>query len=678
MKLSPQWIREFVDLKVDDHRLADDLTSIGIAVEGIAGNGEKTVFEMEIGTNRPDAMNHYGVAREASAFYDVPLKPVQPVLPMAKNSQPFPIEIQEPDLCPRFTVRAIRGVAIKPSPAKVVERLGLLDQRAINNAVDATNYVLWEIGKPTHVFDLDLLEGGKIVVRRARDGEVLKTLDGVERKLTSEDLVVADAVKPVGLAGVMGGYDTMITDKTKNVLIESAWWDPVTVRKMSKRHGIHTDASHRFERGADYESTVVSTNRVAELILASGGGELHGEVVDAVAKHMDQAPVMLQLSEVHRILGTQITVDEMLRVLHRLGFDTSLEGIDTSEFAVRIPSWRLDVEREIDLIEEIARLYGYDKFPNSLPAFAGSVIELPGAAKDQKLRSALLALGYNEAVSLTFIAEKDALGFSAAPTLELANPLSEEASVMRTSLVPSMLDMLAWNLNRATDNVRLFEAGHVYEAVEEGSTEPKRICIGATGSAVVPSVNQPARGLNFFDLKGDLETLLDLFDHGSLHCDQQTPSYYQAGYSARFVMDGAVVAQFGKVSQAAASGRKLRQDVFVAEIFLDTLYRHELRAIRFEALPRYPAVERDFSFLFPTGVTFEAILVAVEALGLQELRSFYPVEIFRGGKVAAGKYSILLRAKFQSRERTLREDEVAQWSAQIIKALEDLGGTLRV
>jgi phenylalanyl-tRNA synthetase beta chain len=279
---------------------------------------------------------------------------------------------------------------------------------------------------------------------------------------------------------------------------------------------------------------------------------------------------------------------------------------------------------------------------------------------------------------LTFIAEKDALGFSAAPGLELANPLSEEASVMRTSLVPSMLDMLAWNLNRATDNVRLFEAGHVYEGTGESSIEPKRICLGSTGSAVVSSVNQPARALNFFDIKGDLETVLDFFNYGSLHSDPQTPAYYQHGQSARFVMDGAVVAQFGKISQTEASARKLRQDVFVAELFLDTLYRHELRAIRFEALPRYPAVERDFSFGFPSGVTFEAILVAVEALGLQELRSFNAVEIFRGGKVAAGKYSILLRAKFQSRERTLREDEVAQWSAQIIRALEDLGGSLRV
>src|SRR3984957_6445296 len=278
MKLSPQWIRDFVDLTVDDGRLAEDLTNVGISVEGISGAAADTVFEMEIGTNRPDAMNHYGVAREAAAIYDLPLKQLSAVSsqPSAKTSsgEPFPIIVEEPGLCPRFSARVIRGTQIKSSPEKIARRLRLLDQRPISNAVDATNYVLWEIGKPTHVFDMDLLEGGKIVVRKARAGETLKTLDGVERKLTSEDLVVCDAKKPVGLAGVMGGYDTMITEKTRNVAIESAWWDPGIVRKMSRRHGLHTDASHRFERGADFESTVLSCDLVAKMILESGGGEL--------------------------------------------------------------------------------------------------------------------------------------------------------------------------------------------------------------------------------------------------------------------------------------------------------------------------------------------------------------------------------------------------------------------
>src|SRR5580698_9342448 len=303
MKLSPNWIRDYVDLTVDDRRLAEDLTDVGLGVEGTSGSGADLTFEMEIGTNRPDAMNHYGVAREAAAIYDRPLKQIAPKLPAATASAAFPITVEEPSLCPRFSARVIRGTHIKPSPEKIAHRLQLLDQRPISNAVDATNYVLWEIGKPTHVFDADLLEGGQIIVRKARNGETLKTLDGVERKRTSDDLVVCDAKKPVGLAGVMGGYDTMITEKTRNILIESAWWDPITVRKMSRRHGIHTDASHRFERGADFESTILSCDLVAQMIMDSGGGELVGDVVDVVSKRMDQAPVLLHVSEVKSILG---------------------------------------------------------------------------------------------------------------------------------------------------------------------------------------------------------------------------------------------------------------------------------------------------------------------------------------------------------------------------------------
>jgi phenylalanyl-tRNA synthetase beta chain len=687
MKISPHWLRDFVDLPVDYIRLADELTLAGVAVEGISGEGDNTVYEMEITTNRPDAMNHYGVAREASALYDLPLKPIEPKLPKSQGKSDVTIDIQEPELCPRFTAREIRDVTIKPSPANIASRLQLLDQRPISNAVDATNYVLWESGKPTHVFDLELLEGRRLVVRRAQAGETLKTLDGVERKLSTEDLVVADAKKPVGLAGVMGGFDTMITEKTKNILIESAWWDPVTVRRMSKRHGIHTDASHRFERGADFESTVASTNRVAELILASGGGTLVGNVLDVVARKLDLAPVELDLREVQRILGEKLSRIEISRILTRLGFAMLAGGEE--RYLVHIPSWRLDIEREIDIIEELARLHGYDKFPNMLPAYSGEVRELPDAHKDARLRSGLLALGYNETISLTFISKEDARRFSTAPELDLANPISDEASVMRTSMVPSMLNMLAYNLNRGSDNVRLFESGNVFEAsgadskLVEKSLELKRISMGATGSVdaevvrgLVPGA--AARPFSFFDLKGNIESLLAPFSHWTLYYDAQTADYYHPGRSARAVLDGATVAQFGQIHPDLAVARKLRQDVFVAEIYLDRLYQHDLRQVRYEALPRFPAVERDFSFVFDDGVEFEKIHQSVTGLGISELRSFVPVEIFRGEKVGAGKYSILMRAKLQSSERTLRDDEVAQWAGQIAKALEGLGGVQRV
>jgi phenylalanyl-tRNA synthetase beta chain len=515
------------------------------------------------------------------------------------------------------------------------------------------------------------------VVRRARDGETLKTLDGVERKLTSEDLVVADARKPVGLAGTMGGFDTMITEKTRNILIESAWWDPVTVRKMSRRHGLHTDASHRFERGADYESTVLSCNRVAELILQSGGGELVGGPVDVVARRLDQAPLALHLSEVRRILGEKLEAAEILRILRRLGFELIPEPGEEPEFTVQVPSWRLDVEREIDVIEEIARLHGYDKFANTLPAYVGAVVELPDAPKEGKLRTSLLGLGYDEAISLTFISHQDAEQFSAVPVIELANPLSEEASVMRTSMVPGMLNMLGYNLNRGSGNVRLFEAGNVFEAAGERTVEFKRICMGATGSAWPAGVHQAARAMSFFDLKGDVETLLAAFQVAGLEFRADAAEYYHPGRSACAMVDAEVVAQFGQIHPEIALGRKLKQDIFVAELYLDRLFKRGLRAVRYEALPRYPAVERDFSFIFDDSVEFANMAQAVAGLSLGELRSFVPVEIFRGGTILTGKYSLLLRATFQSGERTLREDEVARWSTKIVKALESLGGTLR-
>jgi phenylalanyl-tRNA synthetase beta chain len=679
MKLSTQWIREFVDITVDDRQLAEDLTAAGIAVEGIGGSGANTVFEMEIGTNRSDAMNHYGVAREAAAIYGIPLKP----LPLKQGdgsgrSSNFKIEIEDAQGCPRYTAQVITGVKIQPSSASIAKKLELVDQRPINSAADASNYTLWEMGHPTHAFDLDLLEGGKIIVRRARAGESLKTLDGVDRKLTPEDLIIADAKKPVALAGVMGGFDTMITDKTRNVLVESAWFEPATVRKTAKRLGMHTDASHRFERGADFGATRTACALVSQRIIASGGGELVGDPIDAIARKVDQAPVALLLSEVRRVLGHTIGLEQMLR-LTSLGFDLVPEPGDDTEFTVIIPSWRLDVERAIDLIEEIARLHGYDKFPNTLPAYIGSVVDTPNAAKDAKLRATLLALGYNEAISLSFISREDASTFSTAGSMELANPLSAEASVMRTSLVPGMLDMVAYNLNRSVPTVRLFEAGNIYTAYQNTAAQFERICFAATGSAAPSNVHQAPRAVSFFDLKGDIENLLQAFHFDSLKFEAGAAAYYHPGKSATVLLDGAPVSQFGQIHPDVASARKLKTEagVWLAELDLAALYKHSLRQTVFTPLPRYPAVERDFSFVFDNEIVFGKIEQSVLNLGIPELRSFNAVELFRGGSVPAGKYSILLWANFQSLERTLREQEITGWTEKIVKTLQTLGGVQR-
>jgi len=694
MKLSPQWIREFVDVPVDDRRLAEDLTSIGIAVEGIAGQGANTVFEMEIGTNRPDAMNHYGVAREAAAFYGSSLKPILVKLPSThgaataqNSSQPhFKIEIEDKAGCARYCAQIIHGVAIKASPHHIADRLALVDQRAINNAADASNYTLWEIGHPTHAFDLDLLDGGTIIVRRAREGELLKTLDGLDRKLSPEDLIIADAVKPVGLAGVMGGFDSMITEKTKNILIESAWFDPVAVRKTAKRHGLHTDASHRFERGADYGDAPLACALVAGRIIESGGGVLQGGTIDVVAREIDQAPIVLRVSHVTKLLGAKLQTHQVTGILNRLGFELIPEPALQPEFSVRVPTWRLDVEREIDVIEEIARLYGYNNFASTLPAYSGAVVENPRTRKHAKVRSSLLALGYNEAVSLSFISHEDAEAFSSSPVVEIDNPLSEEASLMRSSLVPGMLNMLAHNLNRGVEDVRLFELGDVYEATGSGTAEHSRICFGATVSALkggLPQGNILDKSKTESDLdvfrsfKGDVETLLHVFQHRSLTFDSQTAEYYDRGCSARALLDGEPIAQFGRLHPEIAATRKLRQEIYIAEILADKLFERRLRDVVYRPLPKFPAVERDFSFLFADEITYEKIRSAVDSLRLTELQSFQPVEIFRGDSVPAGQYSILLRAKFQSHERTLREDEVADWSGKIVNALKELGGVQR-
>lgn len=704
MKISPTWLRDFIDLKVRDEQLAEDLTQAGIAVESIEQVDGQTLFAMEIGTNRPDAMCQFGVAREASAIYDLSLKPLRPKLPEARPAaKAFPIEIQDPSGCGRYTARVLRNVKIAPSPERILARLRIDEHGGVSNAVDASNYTLMEMGHPTHAFDLDKLAGGKIIVRRAHRGETLKTLDGVERKLDPEDLIIADAVKPVALGGVMGGLDTAISAGTTNILIESAWFDPASVRKTARRLAMHTDASHIFERGADWGATALACNRVAELILATAGGELEGELVDAVARRIPRHALLLRREEVLRILGQEIADDEIVRMLSRLGFsistreteeltaliakaedvlqehrETMLVNVGKKAWIVDPPTWRLDVEREIDLIEEIARIYGYNKFANTLPAFGQGIIELPYAAKETRVRSTLLGLGYNEAISPTFISPADAGAFSDSVQVPLANPLSDEQSIMRTSLVSSMLGMLAWNLNRGITDVRLFEMGNVFSAyAEEKAEERKMICLGATGNAIEASVHGPGRPLTFFDLKGDLSTLIGEFELPDLQFQAGAAEYYHPGRSARIIAGGSAVAQFGQIHPDVAAARKIKQEIYAAEIYLDRLFLLPLRVARYLSLSRYPAVDRDFSFAFDDSVTFARIQAAVQGLNISEMQFFKPVEIFRGGSVPQGKYSVLLRAQFQSVDRTLRDEEVANWSAQIMNALEGLGGTLR-
>jgi phenylalanyl-tRNA synthetase beta chain len=692
VKILSSWIREYVPgITVSDRELADDLTLRGIAVDGVFDLGAHgSVFEMDITTNRVDAMNHYGIAREAATIYGLPLKALDASLPPGRPAgNPVPVRIEEPKLCGRFTARVLRDVKITSATGIVAERFRLLEQKPIWNAVDATNYVTLGMGHPTHAFDLDKVDGG-IVVRRARKGEKLKTLDGVERTLDPDDLVVADEKKALGLAGVIGGWDTMITPETKNILVEAAWFDPATVRRSSKRHLVHTDASHRFERGADFNAPPVANALVSRIILEAGGW-IEGELVDAMvpeaeARTAKRASVSFSLGEVQRILGPtedsagiSATAAETILTGLGCGFVQPDGAAQKSGQAVTLPSWRLDLEREIDLIEEIARVYGYNRFRNTLPPFAGSVVELPWAEKESVLRRTLLALGFNEAISSSFCGAQDAAIFAREPgsAVAIGNPLSEEAGMLRPSLVPGMLEMLALNLSRDTD-AALFEMGTAFSGGPDRVEERPALALGATGKAL------SGGEVDFHEMKGAMEELLGRFAARSLYFDRfpaasgLMPAWLHPGRSARAVVDGATVAWFGQLHPAEAERRKLKQTVWVGEVGLDRLYKQELRQPAVRELSRFQAVRRDFSVLLPESVTYAALSGAVDALGVPEMQSYGAKEVLRGGKqIPDGQYSLLLGVVFQSHERTLREEEVQQWSRQVVDALEGLGGKLR-
>ncbi len=692
MKILSTWLRSYLpDLAVSDQQLADDLTLRGIAVDGVfdLGPGNGSLLEMDITTNRVDAMNHYGIAREAAAIYDIPLKLLEVSLPTAKPAQqPFPIRIEATDLCGRFTARVLRDVNIVASAGELAQRFSLLEQKLISNAVDATNFVTMAIGHPTHAFDLDKLEGG-IVVRRAHAGEKLRLLDGIERTLVPDDLVVADEKKALALAGVMGGWDTMITNATKNILVEAAWFDPGTVRRSSRRHGLHTDASHRFERGADFDAPPLASALVCKAIVAAGGS-IEGDLVDVVipelaARTSQRPPISLYIGEISRILGKTadgqpIDTATVERYLTALG--ARMEKISAETYAVTLPSWRLDLAVEIDLIEEIARLHGYNRFANTFPSFSGSVNELPSAGKESFLRRTLRAAGYTEAISSTFCSAADADTFAQQPNsiVQLGNPLSEEVGFLRPSLVPGMLSMLAHNLNREVDDLRLFEMGTIFSGNSERVQEKPSLVVGATGTALTPHALGNLRDYSFYDLKGIVEELLSGFVTKSMYMDAfpasggLMPPWLNPGRAARLVVDGETLGFFGELAPQESQSRKLRKTVFLGEFNLARFFPHALRQSAARELSRFPAVVRDFSFTFPDVVRWQQIAERLASLGISEMRSTEPREIFRDKKEPSGSYALLLRVIFQAQNRTLRLEELQEWAHRIFAALMELGG----
>ncbi len=681
MKILFEWLKELAGADVSVERLVRDLPLIGMSVDAVAEteHGAGTLLDLEITTNRPDLLSHYGVAREVAALYGKPPKPIEPRVKEASDAATGAarIEIADADLCHRYVGLVLRNVKVGPSPDWLVKRLVACDVASINNVVDVSNYVLLELGHPTHAFDLDTLAEKTIVVRRARGGEGLLTLDGVQRALKPSHLVIADARRPVALAGIMGGAETEISFRTKNVLLESAWFDPLSVRRAAKEIGLRTEASYRFERGMDVEAPLWTARRCAELILKLAGGELLAGAIDAYPRPWEPPVMVLRQSEIERILGQSIPAPGIERILSALGF----KGRRRGEWAWEVVSvpWRRDVTREIDLIEELARLYGYDKFPARLPTARQPVVVRPHEAAQRALRTALEAQGYDETVNFSLVnpAEEESFltpGEELAPVL---NPLSEEAAVLRPSGLLSLVKTLAYNVNRGQRNLRLYEIGKAYALSGRQFRERSVLTLAGTGLLREKNVHEAEQLFDLFALKGAVEAVLELFELPAPSFAPHNAAFFHAGVGVRIAAGKQQLGMMGHLHPTLEARFKLRQAAWLAELDLDALYAAGLRARRYERFSHFPAVARDFSLVLADAVSFGAVRDTIAALEIPELVSVAAVDRFRGA-IPKGQHSLLVRVVFQSPGQTLTDEQIRAFTDRIVTALErKLGASLR-
>ncbi len=701
MKVVYDWLKDFVDVNATVQELASRIALHGTNVASVEAHPLGGVIDAEVTSNRPDCLGVYGVAREVSAIYKVPLKPVSPKpaeSSAGKASDAVSVKIEVPELCGRFTARVIRGVKIQPSPAWLRERLEAAGVASISNVVDATNYVMLELGHPLHAFDYDLVRDHTIVVDRAKTKEKIKTLDGIERELDPAICMISDGdgSRAVGIGGIMGGGETEISFATKNVLIECAWFEPVAIRRAARFLKLHTEASTRFSRGADPEMAELASRRCAELILQLAGGELLSGVVDVYPGKRTAKKITITRAEILRVMGADVPDKEIESILGALGFaavrvdqNRGQLGSILAAWECTQPSWRADVEREIDLIEEVARIYGLDKFAPRLPAARHGAARLPHYEAESRLRERLIGLGYREIVTIPHVAEdRDALfrpeGIIPA---RLLNPLSEEASLLRSNGSVSMAAAIEWNLNHGQRNVRLFEIGRRYRFAAQASSSGSAIApveslfltLGATGEARPQGLYDSARPFAFADLKGDLDAIGEV--GGGFRWNGGGSDSLHAAKRGRILLGENELGSAGQLAKRIADKLKFRQDVFLAELVLGPLYCMYYgvkNARRYEPLPRFPAIERDFSLLLADGVSFSEAVKAIRALNISEISSVEAADLFRGKNVPTGKYSLMVRVTFQSREATLTDAQVSEYSSKIIAALESsVGAQLR-
>ena len=697
MKISYNWIKELVDVDLSPRDLAEKLTMVGLAVDSVeelsADYDQDNMLEFDLTSNRPDCLSHLGVAREAAAVSNRALRPPKVKLKeaKAKSRDVTSVEILNPDLCPRYTARVIVGVKIGPSPAWLVKRLESMGQRSVNNVADITNYVMLEMGQPLHAFNLHQLRGERIIVRTARNGEKITTLDGEKRDLTSEMLVIADAERPVALAGIKGGEDSGIGDTTTDVLLEAAYFAPAQVRATSKALGLSTEASYRFERGTDPEIVAAASDRAAALIAEIAGGEILGGLVDVYPRKSERDWITFRRERYTVLTGLRIELGEAERILRNLGFTVEAD-VEKDRLRALAPSWRVDVSIEEDLIEEVARIAGYDNLKNTLPGSAGAGAYLPAEDGRRSARQTLAALGYSEAVSFSFVnGETDEIlsDAVAGSRLSLLNPIDETQAHMRVTLLGGLLNALERNLNQGARNVRLFEIGKCFKLIDEKEERPhemERLGIVATGArneddweASRSSNNGSGARIDFYDLKGAIESVADAIGLPSLIFDvDRNSDFLHPGRRAEVRLGPELVGVMGQLHPQVAARYKFKQPVFVADLNLRFMLLADRAEVRYHPLPKFPTVVRDLALLIDTSVPFADVERAIYGLGIPELVGVKLFDLYEGEELPQGKHSIALSLRYRAADRTLTDEMVNAAHESVIKKLKlEFGAEVR-
>lgn len=648
------------------------------------------VYDLEITPNRPDLNSVIGIAREISALTGNPLRtpelgsPGTAAAEIVTAEQCVCVHLADPDLCPRYVARIIRGVTVGASPDWLRSRLEQIGIRSINNVVDVTNFVMMETGQPLHAFDYHLLARNSqsgcptIIVRRAADGEKFVTLDGQQRTLSAQMLLIADETKAVALAGVMGGHNSEINLNTANVLLESAYFKPQNIRATSKKLELRTDASYRFERGADIEICDWASWRAAQLIVQAGGGQIVPGAVDAYPTPFRPRQITLRHAKVNELLGIDLAPAQNIEFLRRVGLDV-FDPSDES-CTVKAPSFRVDLKREVDLIEEIVRLYGVDKIPSTPPRGAIG-LHACDAAHDQlaETRRILVGLGLNEAQGQTLISHPSAELARSASSNEaaselaaLARPLSSDMNVLRPSLLPGLLDALRHNLNHKRNDVALFEIGRVFARNSGEFREERRLALAMTGQRRPAFWCGPDREakVDIFDLKGVVEELLDhLGIRGVTYQRRSSPTGLYVE-SADVQLGKFRLGEIGQVLPALAKRYDLRDPAFVAEFNLDLVLARRSTARAFKALPAFPSIRRDVAMIVPEATTHEAVLNAVKQAKAQNLEEVQLFDVFRGKNVPAGQKSVAYAFTYRNLERTLTDAEVNAAHEKLVNELK--------